>query len=212
MGLFASLHCAAMCGPLVAASSCRGGVLDRRAVMGYFGARLLAYATVGAVLGHLGKHALCILPAGVIATVAAVVVALFALARGLTILLARGEAPPITLGRGPRVAGATLASAVAAFLPRRGAALGAATAILPCGALLPAWLLAASTSSPLAGAAAMATFASASAGGLLLPILGRRLASRVVARLPRSAHGIVWLLLAAWMAARPLLAAARTCH
>ena len=212
MGALGSLHCAAMCGPLVVAGCSQGEGVDRGAAAGYFGARLLAYATVGAVMGHLGKHALCILPMGVVQTVALVVVAGFAVARGVAALRARPASPTIQLrvpGKRPR---RSFYSMVGELLPKRGAALGAATAILPCGILVPAWVLAASTSSPAAGAGVMAVFALATAPGLLVPLAGRRLLAGALRRLPRTAHGVAWLVLAAWIAVRPLLIQAHVCH
>src|SRR5687768_311647 len=50
MGLLGSVHCAAMCGPLVV-----GGCRDRRETAGYFGGRALAYSLAGALFGSLGR-------------------------------------------------------------------------------------------------------------------------------------------------------------
>ncbi|MEZ4299985.1 MAG: sulfite exporter TauE/SafE family protein [Polyangiaceae bacterium] len=87
MGILGSLHCAGMCGPLaVAGCSKSRGVSG---APGYFAGRLVAYATLGAVVGHLGKHAFCILPMSTAQVVAVALTALPAAARGLSILLFR---------------------------------------------------------------------------------------------------------------------------
>ena len=59
-GLLGSLHCTGMCGPLAVAGCSKGRGVD--GATGYFAGRFVAYATLGAVVGHLGKHAFCILP------------------------------------------------------------------------------------------------------------------------------------------------------
>ena len=52
LGLFGSLHCVGMCGPLMLAAAGRG-----RNVLQYQSGRLLTYALVGALLGGLGLGA-----------------------------------------------------------------------------------------------------------------------------------------------------------
>lgn len=211
-GALGSAHCAAMCGPLAVAGCSRGdsGVVPGDAA-GYFAGRLVAYTTMGAVLGHLGHHALCILPMSALEDVAAVAVALAAAYRGVSLLRRpRAAAPLVPLRvRRPRAGAAAL---FAALWPRRGLGLGLATAILPCGLLLPAWALAAGTASAPAGALVMAAFSVATLPGLLVPLLGRRLLQRALARLPQRAYGLLWCALAAWIAARPLLVASGVCH
>jgi len=58
----------------------------------------------------------------------------------------------------------------------------------------------------------MAVFSLATLPGLLVPLAGRSLLQRVVDRLPRSAFGLAWCALAAWIAVRPLLVATGACH
>ncbi len=210
-GAASGLHCAAMCGPLAVAGSTADGKVDRVAAAGYFVGRLAGYSLVGAVAGHLGHHALEIVPFGAVQTGAVTVVALLAAARGVAILAGRGNESLLRLGtRGPSAP--SLIVRFARHLPRRGAPLGLATAILPCGALVPAWLLAAGTASAAGGAAVMACFGLASLPGLVIPVLGRGVIERRLARLPSAAHGLAWLALAAWMALRPVLVATGTCH
>ncbi len=209
-GLLGSIHCAAMCAPLVVAGCTRDGRVDRGEALGYFGGRILSYAAIGALLGHLGQHALCILPVGTVQAIAVGVVAVAAAARGIALLRrpARDVAgePIVKLGTKPR--GPSLVASIASYLPRRGAPLGVATGIMPCGMLLPAWALAAGTAAAPSGALVMAAFAIATAPGLLLPLAGRRLLARAAARLPAAAQAAAWGLLALYVALRPLLATA----
>ena len=217
-GALGSAHCAAMCGPLAVAgcsgarepSGPRTGLVSWWDAAGYFGGRLVAYVTVGAVVGHLGRHALCILPMGTLEAVAIAAVAVAAAYRGIAILRGKPATTLVTLGRGPRPAG--LLSLLAQLWPRRGLGLGLATGVLPCGLLFPAWALAAGTASAPSGAAVMAAFAVATMPGLWLPLAGGRLLRRVLAKLPARAHGWAWCALAAWIAVRPLLVAKGACH
>ncbi len=212
-GALGSAHCAAMCGPLAVAGCSRegAGVVTADAA-GYFAGRLVAYSAVGAVMGHLGHHALCILPMSALEGIAVAAVAIAAAYRGVSLLRGpRGAAMGLVALRAkPRRAGP--AALLAALWPRRGLGLGLATAILPCGMLLPAWALAAGTASAPEGALVMAAFSVATLPGLLVPLVGRRLLQRAAARMPRSAYGVLWCALAAWIAVRPLLVASGACH
>jgi sulfite exporter TauE/SafE len=217
-GALGSAHCAAMCGPLAVAGCSRGRGVATRDAAGYFGGRLVAYATVGAVLGHLGRHALCILPMAALETVAIAAVAIAAAYRGVWLL--RPPSPPklVPLRGKPRGLFALLAD----LWPRRGIGLGLATAVMPCSLLVPAWALAAGTASAASGALVMAAFSVATLPGLLVPLAGRQLLQRATTGLPRAAHGqrssaerlggLAWCVLAAWIAVRPLLVVTGACH
>ncbi len=85
-GALGSAHCAAMCGPLAVAGCSAGTTLSPRHVTGYLLGRTIAYTTVGAVLGHLRRHALCVLPMAKIEALAIVLVAGAAAYRGITLL------------------------------------------------------------------------------------------------------------------------------
>lgn len=210
-GALGSAHCAAMCGPLAVAGCSRGEAVSGRDAAGYFAGRLLAYATMGAVMGHLGRHALCILPMTALEGIATAAVASAAAYRGIALLRARPRGERLLALRAKR-SRATVFAMLAELWPRRGLGLGLATGIMPCGLLLPAWALAAGTASAPAGAVVMAAFSVATLPGLVVPLLGRRLLQRMVERLPKSAYGLMWLALAAWIAARPLLVASGVCH
>lgn len=205
-GVLGSLHCTGMCGPLVVAGCSKGRGAD--GATGYFLGRLIAYSTLGAVVGHLGKHAFCVLPMSTAQAVAVGLTALPAAARGLSLLLLRQ--PPsgvVPLRRKPR---RTVLSTLAALLPRRGLGLGLATGILPCGLLVTAFAMAAATASPVLGAASMAAFAVGSAPGLLAALVGRGLAERLKVRIPPRAEGLLWCALAVWLGVR--LAMGESCH
>jgi sulfite exporter TauE/SafE len=156
-GALGSAHCAAMCGPLVVAGCSSAKGLSTRDSVEYFLGRIFSYATVGAVLGHLGRHALCILPMSVVEGIAVGLVAIAAAYRGITLL--RGKEPtPRLVTLGARPSRPSMATLIGQLLPKRGLGLGLMTGILPCGLLLPAWALAAGTASAPAGAAVMVVF------------------------------------------------------
>ena len=199
MGLFGSLHCAGMCGPL-AVAGCAGPRRAKDAFAYLFG-RMIAYATGGAVVGQLGHHALCMLP---VETTGHVVVALMAgpaAFRGVQLLRARsGAQAPLKLRRAPRRAAL---SWIASLLPRRGLGLGLATGLLPCGLLLSGLALAASTTDPSTGALVMVSLSVATLPGLIGPIAGGRLLVNLSRRLSLRQTGLLWCALALWLAMRP---------
>jgi len=211
-GALGSAHCAAMCGPLAVAGCTRGQTVAGRAAAGYFLGRLCAYATVGAVIGHLGRHALCILPMSALEGIAVAAVALAAAYRGVTLLRRKPEEGLVQLGRKKPAARGGLLALLGTLLPRRGLGLGLLTGVMPCGLLLPAWALAAGTASAPAGALVMTAFSVATLPGLVVPLAGRRLVQRFVDRLPIRAYGLAWCALATWLAVRPLLVATGSCH
>jgi hypothetical protein len=210
-GALGSAHCAAMCGPLVVAGCSSAKGISMRDSVEYFLGRIFSYATVGAVLGHLGRHALCILPMNVVEGIAIGLVAIAAAYRGIRLLRGKEKGERL-IQLGARPSRPSIASLLGQLLPKRGLGLGLATGILPCGMLLPAWALAAGTASAPAGAAVMVVFSLATLPGLLVPLAGRRLLQRVLSKLPAQAHGLAWCALALWMAVRPLLVASGACH
>lgn len=162
--LLGSLHCAGMCGPLVA-FALGGKSADswrRRAVLqcGYHGARLASYAAVGAICGLLGAafnqggtvlglHRAASLLAG--GMMIAVGVATLAQASGLRV---PHMAPPWAARF--VMFGNRLASGLQP-LPRA-ATIGALTAFLPCGWLYIFALVAAGTGTAWQGAAVLVAF------------------------------------------------------
>ena len=199
-GALSSFHCAAMCGPLVAAQAARG----RGVVLRYQLGRVTSYGLLGAAAGASG-HA-------VDAIGGPVAGALFSwgLAAGLLLAATRlwrrarapeSEAVPLRRRRVPLIA-----RAVAAVRPGP-LGLGALSALLPCGSLWLATGLAASTGGMMAGFATMLGFAGASAAALLTAAwLGGRLGRRSLAT--RRVLAAIAVLGAVVTALRPITATA----
>ncbi|MCA8943296.1 MAG: sulfite exporter TauE/SafE family protein [Planctomycetes bacterium] len=146
-GFMNSLHCAGMCGPLVACG--KGGAPFG---IGYHGARVAAYAGIGVLAGSIGG-AIGIesfRPGG------AVFAFVFA---GLMVAMAFGLG-----GRLVSLSGSTgivrrVTGFVAGLSPGvRGIALGFVTPLLPCGLLYAAVALALAAGSAIDGFAVMAGF------------------------------------------------------
>lgn len=201
-GLLSSLHCALMCAPLAIAGTAGPACGAPRRWLGYLGARLLAYTTGGAVMGALGQHALCILPLGVVQGVTSALLAVFAIVQGVRLLRPVQAPALVPLGRS---SGWT--AALAQVLPRRGAALGLATAILPCGASMAAYAIAAASAAPLRGAGVMFLFALASTPGVVAPALARLALGTRRALASPTTRACAWWLLAVYGLLRPLVGA-----
>jgi sulfite exporter TauE/SafE len=183
-----SLHCAGMCGGLVAfcAGSDGQGTLARRQAA-YQGTRLAAYVTLGAVGGFLGAGLNDIGMRVGISRVAAVVAGATMLVWATVLLLDTS-----VLASRVRLP-APLRRAVGHFMTRlrerppvvRAALMGLASALLPCGWLYAFVLVAAGTGSAASGAVTMAAFWLGTVPALLGVSLGvRALAQRVGRRLP----------------------------
>lgn len=155
MGIASAMHCAAMCGPLAAASCTRDGAVDGRRTAAYSLARVGGYTVVGAIAGAIAAPL-----TGAWQTplrlAAAILVSLLVARAGIRLLRPRQQL--VQLRRKGR-----------AFPP---ALLGLLTAVFPCGASFAAVLVAAASGGVAAGASVMLAFAVASAPGLLLTILG----------------------------------------
>lgn len=197
-GALGSLHCAGMCGPLVLAGASRGGQVRASLVAEYLVGRLASYALVGAVMGQLGQHALCVLPVATVQWIAVGTLAAFWLGRAAQLLdlVPRSPAVPVLLRNA--------ASWLLALIPRKGLGLGLATGILPCGMLVPMWIASAGAGSAPLGAAVMTVFGAASAPVLLAPAVAATFRRQPLSLSPR-VQAVAWVLLAAWIALRPLL-------
>lgn len=205
----ASLHCLAMCGPLAAAAQARGG---RSASVRYLLGRLVSYGTLGALAGSVGQGLLATRWARWAEALLAWLLALMLSYAALGFLRAAPRAAALVqLGRAPRTRWTSKLLAAAAH---DALLLGAATALLPCGALLGALIASAALGSGALGALAMACFALATSPALLgAAQLGR------LARLGtpgRRALGLVLIagaLVTAWRPVPGLGAkAAPSCH
>lgn len=163
--LFGSLHCAGMCGPLVAFAI---GAPETRSYAGravlqiaYHGGRLVTYALLGAICGALG--AALDLGGSVLGLqrVAAVLAGAMMIAVGVFAMLRYGGVtlPHIGLPAFLQrlvVVGQRAASGLRP-LPRA-VAIGLLTALLPCGWLYAFAIIAAGAGSAAWGAAVMAAF------------------------------------------------------
>ena len=183
-GVASAPHCAGMCGP-VAAFACRGG--ERAAPLRYQLGRMVGYAVLGVLAGALGV----VVPDRLSTPIAGAVLS-WSLAAGLGLSAYRlwrtgspAPAPLVKLGR-PRGAGRPWLRR----LPTDPAALGVMTALLPCGSLVAAALLAAGSGSAALGAVTMLSFSLTTALGLL----GVAYAARFLGRRPGAARGLALLL------------------
>ncbi|MEZ4443197.1 MAG: sulfite exporter TauE/SafE family protein [Polyangiaceae bacterium] len=208
LGLASAPHCLAMCGPLTLAgcSSGEGGVSRRRS-LGYFGARFVSYALVGAVMGHLGASA-SVTGWDHVGRWAMVLLAIVCVYQGVATLRKR-RVPLVQLRPKPAPPSVftQLRKIVVGLLPRRGAGLGMVTALFPCGALVAAWGIAAASAEAVSGAVAMLVFAAASAPGLVIALVGRRLGDKLIQRLPAPVLAAAWFAVAATIAFRLYTAA-----
>jgi len=189
-------HCVLMCGPLAAASA-RGG---RAGSLPYAGGRLVSYTLLGSLAGGLGHVVTASRWARSLEVVVSLSLVAFLVWAGVRQLAPRGEAL-ITLGKAPR---RSWSGRVLAHLADEPLLLGAATALLPCGALFAALSAAAALGSSLHGAILMGTFALLT-GGILLGVRG--LSARISARAGGPTRGLlaaVFFAGAVLTAARPL--------
>lgn len=160
-------HCAAMCGPLAAASSRR----SPRGGLAYHSGRLLSTTAIGALLGLSGGTLTRFLAADWAHLATSLLVSSSLLWSAYRIWY-RPERGLVSLHRSKqrRVVGWT--GEIWARALRGGLAhpfaIGVLTVLLPCGTLYAAFAIAASAANPLGGAVAMLAFASVSGIGLLV--------------------------------------------
>jgi sulfite exporter TauE/SafE len=158
----ASVHCLAMCGPLAAAAQARAG---KGASARYLIGRLVSYGTLGALAGSLGQGLLAMPWARWVEALLAWLLAALLLRTASGFLgLSRARGDLLRLGRAPRVSWTSRLLSSAAHDPLL---LGAATALLPCGALFGALVASAALGRGELGALAMACFALATSPVLL---------------------------------------------
>lgn len=174
MGLAGTPHCLAMCGAACAAAG--GG---RRGLLPLHLGRLLAYAAAGAVaaasvgsLATLGQAVAALRPIWTLVHVAALGLGLYLLWRGMQ----PAWMERLGTARGPALVAHRGGQWQTIGLPARHFGAGLAWVAWPCGLLQSALLVAALANNAWQGAAVMATFAAASAAGLVLgPALWWRL-------------------------------------
>jgi len=163
-GLASVPHCTAMCGPLAAyACSGRPGVAGQTR---YQLGRFLSYSVLGAIAGTIGGATAVGLPR---AWGGALLSWSLALGLGLAAfrLWRRPERPLVTLRAKQDDPKPSLISRMLGALGRYPFFVGLGTALLPCGALAAAVLIAASTGSTVLGSLSMLAFAAMSGIGLV---------------------------------------------
>jgi uncharacterized protein len=180
--LLGSLHCVAMCGPLV---GLHGGAHSARLALVHSLGRLVTYVVLGAIAGSVGR---AIDLAGDLAIVQRVATIL----AGLVIVAWGGWQLAVAVGwrrARSRTSGSTFASGLVRIRSRppatRAWLTGVLTGLLPCGWLWAFVVAAAGTGGLLDGAALMATFWLGTVPAMLgvLTLAGPLLA-RLRARIP----------------------------
>ncbi|MGI9134463.1 MAG: sulfite exporter TauE/SafE family protein, partial [Rhodoferax sp.] len=157
MGLAGGPHCVAMCGAACAGIAHSGGERRNVALLAFQAGRVIGYSLLGALaaasmqaLGWLTVQSAALRPVWSLFHVAATLLGL--------LLLFTARQPVWLEGAGRRVW-----AAVRAITPSHGAAapllMGVVWALLPCGLLYSALLVAALAGGPSAGAGVMALFA-----------------------------------------------------
>ena len=200
--LLGSLHCAGMCGPLVAfvlGDAQQQTTAERTALhIAYHGGRLVTYSLAGALCGLIGaavdlgaarwglSRAAALLAGSMMIVVGLLSIGRYAGVRlphwngpgGLRWLIAAGQRAALALRPVPR-----------------SLVIGLLTALLPCGWLYLFALVAAGTGSPLRGAAVMAAFWLGSVPILVaLGLSVQALAGTLGRRLPLVAAVVILLL------------------
>lgn len=164
MGLAGGPHCVAMCGAACAGLGQAAGARQAQALGAFQLGRLLGYSLLGAgaalsvqALGWLSTQSAAIRPLWTLLHVGA-------MALGLVLMVQARQ--PIWLDQSAR----RLWARVRRFHERRGVwvpgVVGLLWALMPCGLLYSALMVAALTAQPLEGAATMALFALGSSVGL----------------------------------------------
>lgn len=207
LGLLSIPHCAAMCGPLAQAACARS--TERSAPLQYQAGRVAGYAFMGALSGHFGR----VVSTAPIAVWSPV---LLAFATGLAlVVLAWRLYPHASTNAGQLVALRTskapssLWGRVQRLLPRHAGVFGLSTALLPCGALAAALLVAAHFANPAHGTVTMVGFAVASAPGTLAVAWFLRRLPHLKSPRAMRAVSFALVMLACLLVARPIASLAQ---
>jgi uncharacterized protein len=210
LGLAASAHCVAMCGPLVAGGCTKDGAVRPRLALDYALGRILGYATLGGIAATLGRPFVgsSVARGAQVAAAAGVAIVLVLTAIRWLRPTRSPTGPPLAQLRTP-----TRRWRILDKLPRRGLGLGLATSLFPCGALASGVLAAAVSGSWPAGMLIMTAFAIASQPALGVVVF---FGDRVMRLLRTSTSGplrilagtallgvALWIGLAPWMRGTP---------
>jgi sulfite exporter TauE/SafE len=198
MGLLGSTHCVVMCGGIVAVS-CSAIPLGRRKsaaaqvhyLFAYNAGRILSYAAGGAAAGAIGAAVASLASVERAALGLRLVAAVWMLLVGIYVMGARRALDWVE--RLVQPVWRRVAPLARRLLPRPSAcsalALGLLWGFMPCGLVYAAFAAAATSGTPLRGAALMAAFG----GGTLPMLLAMGSAAAAVSRMAR----IRWVRLAA---------------
>ncbi|MDO5624272.1 MAG: sulfite exporter TauE/SafE family protein [Pseudomonadota bacterium] len=197
MGLAGGPHCIAMCGAACAGIGQAAAPRSTQAIAIFQAGRMAGYAALGALaaatmqgLGWLTVHSAALRPVWSMVHVAAVVL-------GLMLLIQARQ--PVWLENGARRVWARVRSATQRAGLMAPLGLGVAWALLPCGLLYSAVMVAALAGSVPGGAAVMAVFALGSGLSLLVgPWLLLRLGSNGRGQWGMRLAGLALLLTAGW--------------
>lgn len=156
MGLVGGPHCVAMCGAACAGIARSAGASGMRALLTFQASRLLGYALLGTLvagsvqgLAWLGTHTAVLRPLWTSFHVAALLLG--------AVLLVRARQPAWIDGWGQGI-WRRARPVMARLGPRAPVVLGVGWALMPCGLLYSALLVASLTASAIEGAAVMALF------------------------------------------------------
>lgn len=156
MGLVGGPHCVAMCGAACTGIARAAGSSGTRALLGFQASRLLGYALFGAFaagsvqgLAWLGTHTAVLRPLWTSFHVAALLLGL--------VLLLQARQPAWIDGLGQGI-WRRARPVMARLGPRAPVVLGLGWALMPCGLLYSALLVASLTANAIEGAAVMALF------------------------------------------------------
>ena len=191
--LWVSLHCAGMCGPILAGLAGGGPELlagarvrrGARRVLAYQSGRAAMYALLGALAGWVGAGAQLLVED--VARVAGLVLAGVLVAAGIGQGLGRGASGHSVAARSVRAVLRGIARAWPQHLPGRLFAVGFAMGLLPCMLMFWVLSLAASTASPTQGALLMLTLVAMTTPVLLVAGCGPLIAA------PRAQAAGKWL-------------------
>jgi len=191
-------HCAAMCGPLAAASCAHR---SRGSLWRYQWGRTTGYVFFGGLAGDLGASVALLGSSAWASWVFPVIAAIGCMALAHRVWLRKPRA--LVRLRVPEQRKSSLFTRVASLVPEDPLALGLLSSLLPCGLLATALLAAAATRSAPAGAVLMLGFVTVSGAALAG-------AGLIVARLPRAPSwlrhltGCVLVATAGWTLSRPI--------
>jgi uncharacterized protein len=180
-----SVHCVAMCGPLV---GLHGGARSVRLAAMHSLGRLATYATIGALAGLAGSALDLAGRLGNIQRFATILAGLTIVGWGLFALasaLRARRGPPVKARPRPTAFGTALVRIRTRSAARRMVALGLLTGLLPCGWLWAFAITAAGTGSALGGVLVMIAFWLGTLPGMVgLVGLAGPVFARIRARLP----------------------------